>query len=250
MTGERTGCRLSATLTPPCAPGSDRSDARTAFERSQLKKEARERAGHGGGIPGDAERSELVRALGAELRTVRAEAGMTQRILARRSGVSRRALESLEAGRRRPSSAMLSALAAGSTMRIPPGPRTDPAPITERLVLAAGSSLVVDTPGGIRRRQRRLRDARSAYNREVEAWWQGEVAAAQSAEVAFVMAMSILDRPGAPDSTPALEESNRHLDVFSRWMDQKRPGPWGTTSVFFKYARSQGYPVRRKGRRA
>lgn len=218
------------TLTPPRAPG------------------GRPRASCGGGTPDIDEQSTLIRTLGAGLRAARLEAGMTQRVLALRSGVSHRSLQDLEAGRRRPSTAMLHALAVGSTRRIRPVGGLDPAVVVEQLVAAAGDSLVVDTPGGVRRRQRRLRDADHAYRRAVEAWWEGEVAAAQRAEVAFVTAMQVLELPGALDDAAALERAIASLNVHSRWLDEGRPGPIGTTRAFYDYCRSKGYPVSRRAR--
>lgn len=175
---------------------------------------------------------------------------MTQAVLGLRAGVSRRSVQDLEAGRRRPSVAMLRALAVGSTRRLPPGANLDPAPFQARLVTAAGSSVVVDTPGGVRRRERRLRDAGWAYARDGDAWWQGEVAAAQRAEFSFVTWVRLLETPGALDDAATLDAAQRQRTVFSEWLAQQRPGPFGTTSAFFKMARSHGYSVRRRGRAA
>jgi transcriptional regulator with XRE-family HTH domain len=214
----------------------------------------RPRAGRGGGVPGDQERNVLKRSLGAERRAVRRAAGMTQKVLAARAGVGLRSLGDLETGRRRPSLALLGALAVGSTRTIPPVAGLDPAPVRARLIAAAGMSAVVDTLGGIRRRQRRLRDAHLAYVRDVHAWWAGECAAAQRAEIAFVTAISILDRPGALDDANALLAAIQQMDVHRAWANQERrvrPPMW-TTSAFRRMARAHGYQVHRgrKGRAA
>jgi hypothetical protein len=97
-----------------------------------------------------------------------------------------------------------------------------------------------------------LRDAWRRYVRDVDAWWAGECADAQRAELAFVSAITILDRPGALDDAAALTASIQHMDIFRAWLHQERrfQPPWGTTSAFFKMARSHGYPVRRRGRAA
>lgn len=266
------------TLTPPHARGAQTGIPATAFSGDPLKTSTaqgylnsgtqgsgldrtpsvkgsglpptlRPRAGRGGGVPDADEQHVLERALGGALRELRAEARMTQKLLARRAGISYRSLQDLEAGRRRPSPALLVAMATGSTMRIPPMP-LDPEPVREHLVAAAGSSLVVDTPGGVRRRRRRLRDARQQYTRDLDAWWAGECAAAQRAEIAFVTAITILDRPGALDDSNALAAAIQQMDVFSAWnrQDRRFQPPWGTTSEFYKMARRHGYPMRRRGR--
>jgi hypothetical protein len=144
---------------------------------------------------------------------------------------------------------MLWALAVGLTRRLPPL-QLDPEPVWERLVAATGGSLVVDTPGGRRRRERRLRDAGGAYVRDLEAWWARECTEAQAAELAFVRAMNLLDLPGALDDVAILEAHAREMTVFRRWLHQDRQvqPPWGTTSEFYKMARRHGYPIRRKGR--
>jgi transcriptional regulator with XRE-family HTH domain len=209
----------------------------------------RPRAGRGGGVPEVEEQHALERSLGATLRAVRAEAGQTQQLLARRSGASFHSIQDLERGRRRPSRAMLEALAVGSTIRIPLA-KADPKPVYARLVAAAGASLVVDTPGGVRRRERRLRDAGDLYRRELDAWWDRECAAARRAELAFVTAITILDQPGALDDAAALEAANGYLDVHRDWMGEERrlqPPMW-VTSEFRAMARRHGYPVSRKRR--
>lgn len=224
--------------------------ARGATEDCPVGQPVRPRSGKGGGIPDFEEQAALRQSLGRALQVLRADAGMTQAVLGLRAGVSRRSVQDLEAGRRRPSVAMLRALAVGSTRRMPPVAAVDPSPVVERLVAAAGVSLVVDTPGGVRRRERRLRDAGWVYARDTDAWWQGEVMAAQLAELAFVASVLLLEAPGALDDAAALDASQRQRAVFSEWLAQQRPGPFGTTSEFFKLARSHGYPVRRNGRAA
>lgn len=107
------------------------------------------------GVPGPQEAERLRTTLGALIRTLRTEAGISTRALAARSAVARSTITRLEAGQRRPRPAMLAALAHG----------LDPDRATEfahRLEAAAGESLRPDTEGGTRRiarrRQRRLRE--------------------------------------------------------------------------------------------
>lgn len=119
------------------------------------------------GVPEAAERAVLVRTLGAELRAVRAAAGMSQWLLAHRSGVATSTVEYLETGGRRPTPSMLAALAIGS-QRVESGPQgRGEAEVFRRLLAAAGVSVVADTPGGIRRRARRSQAAGVAYGRLV-----------------------------------------------------------------------------------
>lgn len=233
------GTSLSLTLTPPHARGNV----------TETPAAGRARAGRGGGIPNAAEQSRLTATLGAVLRELRADAGMTQDVLGARAGVARRSVQDLEGGRRRPSSAMLQALAVGLTRTIPPC-RADWEPLFARLQSAAGGSLVTDSPGGVRRRERRLRDAKYRYELDLDAWWHGECVAAQRAELAFVQSMRLLELPDALDRPELLEASAQAYSVFRTWLHQGRPGPWGTTREFYRLARSHGYPVRRRGRAA
>lgn len=107
------------------------------------------------GTPDPAEAAVLRATLGALLRRLRREAGVSTRALADRSAVARSTITRLEAGQRRPRPAMLAALAYG----------LDPdrtAELTTLLAQAAGDSLRPDTEGGrrrlARRRQRRQRE--------------------------------------------------------------------------------------------
>ncbi|MBM0238687.1 helix-turn-helix domain-containing protein, partial [Micromonospora sp. ATA32] len=84
------------------------------------------------------------------------------------AGCDRRTVQRLEAGHRRPSSAMVAALA--HALAVPPGyapagRREQVEVLRVELAAAAGPSLVESTPGGARRRRRRLRKARLAANR-------------------------------------------------------------------------------------
>lgn len=149
----------------------------------------RPRAGRGGGVPDAAEQARLAATFGAALRELRRPSGMSQRTLAERSGVSASMIEYLEVGQRRPSAAMVRALAVG--LRRPTLPvysaAAPKAELVARLTEAAGDSLVVDTAGGARRRERRCRAAGWAYMRAVRAW-EASRAAGRRAELLAGMA--------------------------------------------------------------
>lgn len=113
------------------------------------------------GIPGPEESARLRTTLGALLRHLRTEAGVSTRALASRSAVARSTITRLEAGQRRPRPAMLAALAHG----------LDPAraaELTEHLAAAAADSLRPDTEGGTRRLSRRRRRREREVDRRVD----------------------------------------------------------------------------------
>jgi transcriptional regulator with XRE-family HTH domain len=88
--------------------------------------------------------------------------------LAALAGCNRRTVERLESGRLRPTTALVAALA--HALAVPPGwspagRRKAVDRLAAELAAAAGPSLVESTPGGERRRRRRLRKARLAANR-------------------------------------------------------------------------------------
>jgi transcriptional regulator with XRE-family HTH domain len=116
--------------------------------------------------PGEGERARLAATLGARLRSMRAERGLSTRALAVRSTVARSTITRLERGERRPRPGILAALAYGLD-------HENPGPLAEALQEATGPSLQPDTPQGVRRRARRLGRAqcevhalRVALNRE------------------------------------------------------------------------------------
>lgn len=102
--------------------------------------------------PSAEERERLAATLGVLLRSLRAERGLSQRVLAARSTVNRTTIERLEMGQRRPRPSLLRALAYGLD-------HLEPAVIAERLIEAAGESLRPDTAAGLRRRARRMERA-------------------------------------------------------------------------------------------
>lgn len=116
-------------------------------------------------LPDDVERARLVATLGALLRQLRAEYNVGTRPLSRRSTVARSTIQRLEAGQRRPRRSVLAAIAYG----LDPD-RADE--LTAALCDAAGDSLRDDTAGGLRRRERRLADARRAVKWEAWRIWR------------------------------------------------------------------------------
>lgn len=151
--------------------GGSRAGARQA---AGLRDDRSNRSKWTGYVPGPAERDRLVATLGAALRSLRAEYGVSTRTLARRSTVARSSIQRLESGRRRPRRSILAALAYG----LDPGRAEQLAAV---LCEAAGDSLREDTAGGLRRRERRLADARRAVKWEAWRIWRDAESAKQQA---------------------------------------------------------------------
>ena len=181
------------TASPP-TPGGEHDRSRAARAGAAL---ARGRASarstvRGTGQPGDwprylptpDERERLAATLGAELRALRAEHGLSVARLAERAGAHPTTVARLETGERRPRPSMLASIAYG----LDPD-RADE--ITSRLVAAAGPSLRPDTEGSIRRRARRMARARRAARREV---WRMERAAADARSEGFRLTCRALQR--------------------------------------------------------
>jgi Helix-turn-helix. len=147
-------------------------------------------------LPTPGEQARLAATLGATLRALRAEYGLTVPALAERAAAHPTTVYRIESGERRPRPAMLASLAYG----------LDPdrvGEITARLVEAAGPSLRPDTPGGIRRRQRRMAKARRAVQRET---WRLARAADEARSEGFHLLCRVLRKlpldPPEADSTP------------------------------------------------
>jgi transcriptional regulator with XRE-family HTH domain len=105
--------------------------------------------------PGTDEQEHLAATLGAVLKAMRTERGLSTRALAERSTVARSSITRLESGMRRPRPEMLHALAYGLD-------HEHPEPLAERLMAAAGPSLRPDTEAGLRARRRRMERAHRA----------------------------------------------------------------------------------------
>lgn len=162
-------------------------------------------------LPTPDEQARLAATLGAELRSLRSAYGLSIRRLAERAGAHPTTVYRLEHGERRPRPSMLAAL----------GFAFDPARAAEiaaRLVEAAGPSLRPDTPGGIRRRARRMERARRAARREV---WRMERAAADARSEGFHLLCRALRKlplhlAFESNVTPGvLERAERLLDVIT-----------------------------------
>lgn len=97
------------------------------------------------GRTSEEERDRLAHGLGAELRRLRLDRGLSQERLGDLAGIGRWHVSDLERGTRRPSADALAALA-----RVL-GSRMDPEPLTDRLAALAGDSLRFTAP---RRRRR------------------------------------------------------------------------------------------------
>lgn len=149
----------------------------------------------GSGVPDERERAVLAATFGAALRQARRPSGMSQRTLAERAGVSKAMVEYLEVGRRRPTPSMVRALATGLCRPTPPlySPPPELSELVARLTAAAGGSLVVDTPGGVRRRERRLRAAGWAYVRLARRWQAAREAEQAGRAQAVLAAFAVLD---------------------------------------------------------
>jgi transcriptional regulator with XRE-family HTH domain len=100
------------------------------------------------GRPDQAERQQLACTVGAELRRLRLDAGLSIRQLERRSGVHRSSISLVERGLRRPRPSLLGWLAFG----IDPDA---PEPVKKRLCEAAGTSLIADSRWSARSHARR-----------------------------------------------------------------------------------------------
>jgi transcriptional regulator with XRE-family HTH domain len=189
------------------------------------------RQGREGGVPGPGEQRLLASSLGVALQDLRGQVGMSQRLLAARSGVHRTTVERVELGVRRPSGALLRALSVGLTRTIPSGD-LEADWFLERLAAAAGGSLVVDTEGGVRRRRRRLAEAGKRWRWELRQWDAARRARFRAGERAYVEAMKLLT-PSNFDNGAVLAEVDRLLAVArADWIGADRDLPLGATAEF------------------
>lgn len=158
-----------------------------------------------GYLPGEAEREHLAATLGALLRRLRTEAGLSVRALADRSTVAESTIERLEAGTRRPRPATLGAIAYG----LNPARAVE---LAELLAAAAGPSLRPDTAAGLRQRARRLAKARREAG--VARWqvWQESEAARCAAAALSTQALARLPLGAGPEAAEVAE----HLAVLDR----------------------------------
>lgn len=164
------------------------------------------------GVPGPAEQHVLERTLGSAVKAVRADAGMSQWTLSCRSGCARVTVERLEAGLHRPTASLLATLAIGVRRTVPPKPGDQEAEAAtlRRLLMAAGPSLVADTPGGLRRRERRLHDAHRPWQRQCRQRHEAERSATTSTLADFRAALAELT-PQTADNLEVLDRVHRVL---------------------------------------
>lgn len=168
------------------------------------------------GTPGPVERDRLAATLGAVLRSQRRVAGYTQRGLAAAVPCCRWTVTFLESGRRRPTAAMLSAIATA----LRPG---DHAGVLAALVDAAGESLAPDSAGSWSRRRKAAEVALLAGDRRWPPRVERAIALHQAAEDARRAAYALLDRPGTCNDPAALDEANRLLDRAHALADRAGP---------------------------
>lgn len=173
----------------------------------------------------------------AEARTAR---GLSARALAAAIGASHRTVARLERGERRVSPAMLASLA----VTLAPD---DPDPLCASLTAAAGDLLVPDSPGGVRRRERRMRRMRRVWQAHGRREAYGRMAMQRQAGALMAEAFRVLDDPAALDDPVALERTNALLDASRRLQDEAGP-PIG--SVFAGGVASYSKPRTRRDRNA
>lgn len=140
----------------------------------------------------DAERNALVSGLGVLLRTERVVTGWSFRRLARAVGCAPSTLWRIETGRRRPSEGMLRCIA--SVVAV-----DDPRPLADRLVAAAGASLVADTPGSLRRRRRLANAALLAGHKPLPTDLARRMALHRRADALYRQAFALIETPAVDD---------------------------------------------------
>jgi transcriptional regulator with XRE-family HTH domain len=149
--------------------------------------------------------------LGAMLAEARAARGLSARALAAAVGAAPSTVTRIERSERRVSPAMLASLAAALSP-------DDPEALRTALTSAAGPLLVGDTPGGVRRRERRMgkaqRAARLARNRQAVADFRRRAAMQRKAAQMMASAYELLDQPsGDLEQVDALMEGSRQLQA-------------------------------------
>lgn len=166
--------------------------------------------------PGREERERLAATLGALLRQLRAERRMGTRCLAVRAAVARSTVTRLEAGERRPRASLLGGIA----YALDP---TNPTPIRDALVAAAGPSLVPESEWSTQRRRRRMGLGLLAGTVPLPGDLSQRIALHRAADSAYRRALAIFDRPGALDDNAALREITRLMDASHALRDEAGP---------------------------
>jgi transcriptional regulator with XRE-family HTH domain len=147
--------------------------------------------------------------LGALLAEARTARGLSARALAAAIGAAPSTVTRIERSERRVSPAMLACLAAALSP-------DDPKPLRTLLTSAAGALLVEDTPGGVRRRERRMgkaqRTVRRERNRQAVADFRRREAMQREAARMSASAYRMLDDPdGDLDQVDALMAGAKRL---------------------------------------
>lgn len=150
--------------------------------------------------------------LGALLADVRTARGLSARALAAAIGAAPSTVTRIERSERRVSPAMLASLAAALAP-------DDPEPLQASLTAAAGHLLVDDTPGGARRRGRRMHRAARERNRRLVAQMQARQAMQRQAADTAAAAYRLFDQPGALDDVASLDRIGALLDESHRLRD-------------------------------
>jgi transcriptional regulator with XRE-family HTH domain len=158
------------------------------------------------GTPDADEQRELAATVGALVRAVRTASGLSQAALADRMGAACSTVERLEAGQRRPTASLLASVVVAAGRTSPPRPpdRQAEARTVAQLLDAAGVSLVADTPGGLRRRERRLHEAGKRWARRFRQVYEAEQAR-RRAEYRAVTDAARLIKPGNLDNLAVLQ---------------------------------------------
>jgi transcriptional regulator with XRE-family HTH domain len=151
--------------------------------------------------------------LGPLLADVRTARGLSARALAAAIGAAPSTVTRIERSERRVSPAMLASLAAALAP-------DDPGPLTASLTAAAGHLLVADTPGGARRRGRRMRRAERERNRRLVAQMRARQAMQRQAADTAAAAYRLFDRTGALDDVASLDRIGALLDESQRMRDE------------------------------
>lgn len=154
--------------------------------------------------------------LGALLRAERRAAGLGTRRLALAVGCDRRTLQRLEVGQQRPRLVLLRYLA--SVLAV-----DDPAPLAERLIEAAGSSIRPDTPTSVRQRRKRADAAILAGHQPLPAALARRLALHRAADAAHGRALALLGQAGVLDDVAVLAEAQRLLEESRRLREQAGP---------------------------
>ena len=177
-------------------------------------------------------------ALGAAVRALRTERGLTVSSLARRAAVDRRTVQRLERGQLRPRLSLLWAIAYG----------VDPdlsAEVREQLIAAAVPYVVPDTDASTRARVRRLRAAWHAGELPLPAYWERRVRLYAASEAMWTVASSLTHRVtdaligGADEGAPWMDAAG-DLDSALRAESAVLLADNG--------GRIEGLPARRRGR--